>query len=61
MFRAAGIPTYGTDGLFIRSKDDFSHGLDERVPGDGFYLCLDHWYYLLKDVSGLKDLSGKRK
>ena len=52
VFRAAGIPTYGTDGLFIRSKDDFSHGLNERVPVDGFYSCLDHWYLLLEDLGG---------
>jgi len=52
VFRAAGIPTYGVDGMFIRSKDDFSHGLNERVPVDGFYLALDHWYYLVKDLAG---------
>jgi acetylornithine deacetylase/succinyl-diaminopimelate desuccinylase-like protein len=52
VFRAAGIPTYGVDGLFIRSKDDFSHGLNERIPVDGFYSSLDHWYLLVKDLTG---------
>lgn len=52
VFRAAGIPTYGVDGLFIRSKDDFSHGLNERIPVDGFYSTLDHWYLLIKDLAG---------
>jgi acetylornithine deacetylase/succinyl-diaminopimelate desuccinylase-like protein len=52
VFRAAGIPTYGVDGLFIRSKDDFSHGLNERIPVDGFYSSLDHWYLLVKDLAG---------
>jgi len=58
VFRAAGIPTYGVDGLFIRSKDDFAHGLNERVPVEGFYASLDHWYFLLKDLAGAK--AGRR-
>jgi acetylornithine deacetylase/succinyl-diaminopimelate desuccinylase-like protein len=52
VFRAAGIPTYGAAGLFIRDKDDFSHGLNERIPIDGFYASLDYWYYLLEDMGG---------
>jgi acetylornithine deacetylase/succinyl-diaminopimelate desuccinylase-like protein len=52
VFRAAGIPTYGVGGLFMRPKDDFSHGLNERIPVDGFYSSLDHWYLLLKDLAG---------
>ena len=54
VFRAAGIPTYGADGMYMRPKDDFSHGLNERVPVDGFYLALDHWYYLIKALAGKK-------
>jgi acetylornithine deacetylase/succinyl-diaminopimelate desuccinylase-like protein len=52
VFRAAGIPTYGMDGVFIRPRDEFAHGLNERVPVDGFYLSLDHWYLLIKDLAG---------
>ena len=52
MFRAAGIPTYGVDGTFMRPKDDFSHGLNERVPVAGFYKNLDFWYFLVKDLAG---------
>ena len=52
VFRAAGIPTYGADGIFMRPKDDFSHGLNERIPVTAFYQALDHWYFLLKDVGG---------
>ena len=51
VFRANGIPTYGVDGLFIRSKDDFSHGLNERIPVEGFYASLDYWYFLLRDFA----------
>jgi acetylornithine deacetylase/succinyl-diaminopimelate desuccinylase-like protein len=52
VFRAAGIPTYGVDGVFIKPKDEFSHGLNERIPVDSFYSSLDHWYLLLKDLAG---------
>jgi len=52
VFRAAGIPTYGVGGVFMRPKDDFSHGLNERIPVDGFYSSLDYWYLLLKDLAG---------
>jgi acetylornithine deacetylase/succinyl-diaminopimelate desuccinylase-like protein len=52
VFRAAGIPTYGVNGLFMRHKDEFSHGLNERIPVDGFYSSLDYWYLLLKDLAG---------
>jgi acetylornithine deacetylase/succinyl-diaminopimelate desuccinylase-like protein len=52
VFRAHGIPTYGVDGLFMRHKDDFSHGLDERILVASFYQSLDHWYLLLKDLAG---------
>jgi len=52
VFRAAGIPTYGVGGMFMRPKDDFSHGLNERIPVEGFYSSLHHWYWLLKDLAG---------
>jgi len=41
IFRAAGIPTYGTSESFIRESDDFRHGLDEREPVQSFYDGLD--------------------
>lgn len=50
IFRAAGIPTYGTSESFIRESDDFRHGLDEREPIQSFYDGLDFWYRLLKDI-----------
>ena len=46
--RVAGIPTYGTMGVFIRPEDEFAHGLNERVPVRSFYEGLDHWYGILK-------------
>lgn len=52
IFRAAGIPTYGVDQIFIKEKDSFAHGLNERVPVDAFYKSLEGWYLLVKDLSG---------
>jgi acetylornithine deacetylase/succinyl-diaminopimelate desuccinylase-like protein len=51
--RAAGIPTYGVDGLWgITPDDDRSHGRDERVPVEAFYGNLDHWYIMLMRLAG---------
>ncbi len=51
-FRAAGIPTYGVGGIFIRENDAFAHGLNERVPVDRFYNGLTHWRVLLNTIAG---------
>lgn len=51
-FRAAGIPTYGTGEVFIRDDDDFSHGLNERVPVESFYNGLTHWRVLVTTLAG---------
>lgn len=31
-FRARGIPAFGVSAIFMKASDDFSHGLNERVP-----------------------------
>jgi acetylornithine deacetylase/succinyl-diaminopimelate desuccinylase-like protein len=46
-FRRAGIPTYGTSSIFIKGSDEFSHGLNERIPVASFYAGLEHWYVLV--------------
>jgi acetylornithine deacetylase/succinyl-diaminopimelate desuccinylase-like protein len=51
-FRGAGIPTYGTGEVFIKDSDDFSHGLNERIPVDSFYKGLTHWRVLLTRIAG---------
>jgi acetylornithine deacetylase/succinyl-diaminopimelate desuccinylase-like protein len=53
-FRAAGIPTYGVNEDFIKDGDDFSHGLNERLPVKSFYEGLEYWYVLLKELSAPK-------
>jgi acetylornithine deacetylase/succinyl-diaminopimelate desuccinylase-like protein len=52
LFRAAGIPTYGVAGSFIKSGDSFSHGLNERLPVQSFYDELIYWDVLLKELAG---------
>jgi acetylornithine deacetylase/succinyl-diaminopimelate desuccinylase-like protein len=51
-FRGAGIPTYGVSGVFIKDTDDFSHGLNERLPVRSFYDGLRFWIVLLKNIAG---------
>jgi len=50
--RASGIPTYGTMGAFIRDEDDFTHGLNERIPVRSFYRALEYWHVLLTKLAG---------
>jgi acetylornithine deacetylase/succinyl-diaminopimelate desuccinylase-like protein len=52
VFRSIGIPTYAIDPTFIRDKDSFSHGLNERLPVKSFYEGLEMWYLIVKDLAG---------
>lgn len=51
-FRAAGIPTYGVNGMFMKNSDSFAHGLNERVPVKSFYDDLAYWHVLLTTLAG---------
>jgi acetylornithine deacetylase/succinyl-diaminopimelate desuccinylase-like protein len=50
--RAAGIPTYGSNGLFSRAEDSFAHGLNERVLVRSFFQALEHWAIVISELSG---------
>ena len=50
--RAAGIPTYGSTGLFTRAEDSFAHGLNERVLVKSFFQALEHWSIVIRELSG---------
>ena len=50
--RPLGIPSYGASESFIKESDDFSHGLDERLPVQSFYDGLEYWHVLLRDLGG---------
>jgi acetylornithine deacetylase/succinyl-diaminopimelate desuccinylase-like protein len=52
VFRGAGIPTYGVSSVFIKASDEFSHGLNERIPVQAFYNGLDHWYSIIHSLAG---------
>ena len=49
--RAAGIPSYGVSGLFMRSEDAFAHGLNERVPLSAIDGALVQWHALLTELA----------
>jgi len=49
--RAAGIPSYGMDGLFQDMDDIRHHGRDERIGVEAYNEELDYSYRLMKDLS----------
>src|SRR6202167_4015710 len=49
---AAGIPTYGVNGVAIDQDDVRAHGKDERVRTAAFYDGVDFYYRYLKELTG---------
>jgi carboxypeptidase PM20D1 len=47
-FRAAGVPSYGVSGLFVKPGDSFAHGLNERVPVAAIAPALAHYDRLIR-------------
>jgi carboxypeptidase PM20D1 len=52
VYRAAGIPTFASSGIFMNQDEMFAHGLNERVPVKAFHQAVDHVYRLAKDLGG---------
>ena len=52
VFRSIGIPTYGTDGNFMKPNEKFSHGLNERLTVQSFYDSLTFWHALVTGLAG---------
>ncbi len=52
--RAAGIPGYGTSGLFGDPNDARAHGKDERVMIKWYYESQNYLYKLVKELSSSK-------
>ncbi len=50
-FRNVGVPSYGVGGIFSHPRDDFSHGLNERIPVATIDGALLQWRSLLRDLS----------
>ena len=51
MLRAAGIPTYGVQGIFMDEDDMRMHGRDERLRVQSFYEGETFMYELVKTMS----------
>jgi acetylornithine deacetylase/succinyl-diaminopimelate desuccinylase-like protein len=49
--RAAGIPTYGVQGIFYDPEDIRFHGRDERVKVQSFYQAQAFLYELVKRLA----------
>ena len=54
--RNAGIPTYGTCGIFSDITDVRAHGKDERMGVKAFYEGQEFLYLLVKDLSSKPSL-----
>ena len=52
IYRTAGIPTWGSSGIFIRPDEIFAHGLNERIPTASFYGAIEHIHDLARDLGG---------
>ncbi len=50
-FRHAGVPSYGASPVFIKDSEDFSHGLNERVPIANIPPAIDYYLVLVKDLT----------
>ena len=50
-YRAAGTPCYGTAGLYMRPADEFTHGLNERIPVSAIPGALLHWDVLIRTLT----------
>jgi acetylornithine deacetylase/succinyl-diaminopimelate desuccinylase-like protein len=50
VYRAAGIPTFASSGMFTKPSEMFAHGLNERVPTTAFYRGLDHIHRLAVEL-----------
>ena len=52
VYRAAGIPTWASSGVFIEPNKMFAHGLDERIPVKSFYDGIEHIFDLARALGG---------
>lgn len=52
VYRAAGIPTFASSGIFIKADEMFAHGKNERVPVKSFYEGVQHLHDLAIELGG---------
>ena len=49
--RNAGVPVYGVAALVLQDDEDFSHGLDERLPVASLYQAREFWDRLVRSLT----------
>jgi acetylornithine deacetylase/succinyl-diaminopimelate desuccinylase-like protein len=50
-FRVHGVPSYGASPVFMKDSDDFSHGLNERIPIANIRPAITYYLSLVRDLS----------
>ena len=50
-FRVHGVPSYGASPMFMKDSDDFSHGLNERIPIANIRPAITYYLSLVTDLS----------
>lgn len=50
-FRSHGVPSYGASPTFMKPSDDFSHGLNERVPVSNIAPGINYYLLVLRALS----------
>jgi carboxypeptidase PM20D1 len=50
-FRHEGVPSYGVSPVFIKTSDEFAHGLNERVPVANIPPSINYLLSLVSDLS----------
>jgi acetylornithine deacetylase/succinyl-diaminopimelate desuccinylase-like protein len=50
-YRHLGVPSYGASPVFIKSSEDFSHGLDERTPLANIAPTIDYYLILIPELA----------
>jgi acetylornithine deacetylase/succinyl-diaminopimelate desuccinylase-like protein len=50
-YRALGVPSYGASASFIKESDEFSHGLNERMPLSNIRPGITYYLTVLKDLA----------
>ena len=50
-FRHRGVAGYGVSPMFIKNSDDFTHGLNERIPLENIRPSIDFFLVLIPELS----------
>jgi carboxypeptidase PM20D1 len=52
-YRALGVPSYGASASFIKESDEFSHGLNERVPLNNIRPGITYYLTVLRELASM--------